>query len=122
MTISKLKEIESAIRAKGINDVQIVMASFDPVHDTPEKLAEFFKARKLDPARWKFLSPVNDSAARELAAATGTVYSRDSDGEYSHSNVISLLNRDGLLKSQIKGLDGGHNDLVNLVTTDKDDH
>ena len=58
---------------------------------------------------------------RELAAALGIVYSRDKDGEFSHSNIISLLDREGVLQTQVPGLVESHSELVQLVVKAKND-
>lgn len=118
-TVAKLKEIESALKAAGEDQATIVLASFDPKRDTPERLAAYALERKLDAKRWLLLSPEGDRDVRELAAALGIVYSRDKDGEFSHSNVISLLDREGVFQTQVAGLVESHSELVQLVVKAK---
>ncbi len=120
-TVAKLKEIESALKAAGEDQATIVLASFDPKRDTPERLAAYALERKLDGKRWMLLSPSGDRDVRELAAALGIVYSRDKDGEFSHSNIISLLDREGVLQTQVPGLVESHSELVQLVVKAKND-
>ena len=112
MVVAKLKEIESALEKTGASNFKIVMASFDSKFDTPEKLTQFLKDRKLDAQRWVLLSPKSDREAREMAAAIGIVYSRDKDQEYSHSNVITLLNKNGVQISSLNGLVASHEDFI----------
>lgn len=112
LVVAKLKELESAFKKAGISDFKIVMASFDPKFDTPERLTQFLKERKLDAQRWALLSPKSDRDVREMAAAIGIVYSSDKDQEFSHSNVIALLDTNGVQISSLNGLAAGHEDFI----------
>lgn len=120
MVIAKLKEIEIAFQKKGITKFKIVLGSLDPTFDTPEKLAQFQKDRKLDGQRWVLLSPKSDHDVREMAAAIGLVYSRDKDQEYSHSNVISLLDKSGVQIKNLNGLSAGNEDFILRAVKEKD--
>lgn len=111
LIISKLKDIE-AQSGPSADRVSIVVASFDPVGDTPKRLAEFAAQRKLDPRRWIFLSPSSDRDVRELAAVLGISYSVDAEGEISHSNAIVLLDAGGVIASKVNGLASSHEDFV----------
>lgn len=101
LTIAKMKEIEAAI---GKGSYVFAMASFDPKYDTVENLKNYLNDRKLSLDRWQMLSPQSDRDVRELAAVTGTVYNKDDQGEYSHSNVIVLLDAKGVIKARLDGL------------------
>lgn len=109
LTIAKMKELES-LAGKG--DYIFVMASFDPKNDTAEALKKYLAERKLDPAHWQMLSPTADRDVRELAAATGFVYSRDEQGEYSHSNIVVLLDREGVVRSKLDRLGADSEEFV----------
>ena len=112
MTISKVKEIESSIDKVSKEGYKIVLASFDPKRDTPEKLKKYRQTRNLDPNRWMFLSAPNDGTARELAVVLGISYKQLEDGEFSHSNVISLLDKQGVIKAKVESLSGNNSPLV----------
>lgn len=109
LTIAKMKELEAAA---GKGDYVFAMASFDPKNDTAPALKKYLADRKLDPAHWQMLSPNADRDARELAAATGVVYSRDEQGEYSHSNVVVLLDREGVIQAKLESLSAETTDFV----------
>lgn len=104
MTISKIQEIEREVSKNTKENFKIVLASFDPKRDTPTHLKEYMKSRKLDESRWIFLSAPNDSTARELAVVLGINYKELEDGEFSHSNVISLLDANGVRVAKIESL------------------
>ncbi len=101
LTIAKMKELE---KAAGGGRFVFIMASFDPKYDTVESLKKYISDRKLNPDRWQMLSPASDRDVRELAAVTGTVYNKDDQGEYSHSNMVVLMDAKGVIKARLDGL------------------
>jgi protein SCO1/2 len=116
MTIAKVKEIDSAITKASNEKYKIVLASFDAKRDTPEKLKKYMESRLLNPDKWIFLSAPNDSTARELAVILGISYKELEDGEFSHSNVISLLNKSGIIKAKTESLTDDNLILVNAFS------
>lgn len=95
-----VKELDPAQRA----DVSVVLVTFDHERDTPAVLRAWADDRGLDPA-WRLLHGEADDI-RELAAVLGVQYQRTPNGDYSHSNVITLLDVDGVVVHQQKGLNG----------------
>lgn len=83
----------------------LVLVSFDVARDTPAELARYRAQRGLD-AQWILLHG-NDDAVRELAALLGVKYKQEADGMFSHSNILTLLNRQGEIVHQRIGLKGG---------------
>mgnify|MGYP001551673361 CR=1 FL=1 len=99
----------AAIRAKLPADVRdraaIVLVSFDTARDTPAALAAYRAKRGLD-AQWTLLHGSADSV-RELAALLGVKYQQSTDGMFSHSNLITILNAQGEIVHQRPCLKGG---------------
>ncbi len=104
MTIAKVQEVERVVKEAGLKEVKIIIASFDVKNDRPAKLKAYQASRKLAPETWKFLSPKADSDARELAVALGISYKDLGNGDFSHSNVISLLDPNGVVVASIDSL------------------
>ena len=98
-----------AIRAQlpaGIREhTAFVLVSFDVARDTPAALAQYRAQRSLD-GQWTLLHGSND-AVRELAALLGVKYQQETDGMFSHSNVVTVLNEQGEIVHQRIGLKGG---------------
>jgi protein SCO1/2 len=80
-----IKAIERRLDAAARADLRVLLVSFDLARDTPDALARLVARHGVDPARWTF------AAAPE--------YRRLPGGELSHSAVISLLDRDGVVTS-----------------------
>lgn len=95
LTITKLQEIEKYFVESKIKNYKMVLASFDVKKDTPKQLKKYMEKRKLDSKYWVFLSPDKDSQVRELSVVLGISYKDLGDGDFSHSNVLTLLDQDG---------------------------
>ncbi|MCB0415197.1 MAG: SCO family protein [Bdellovibrionales bacterium] len=104
LTIAKVQEIKSFLSKSGFSNIKIVLASFDDEVDTPNHLKQFIKKRKLDEKQWMFLSPSSQKDARELAVVLGISYKKLGAGDFSHSNVISLVGPNGRILAQTKSL------------------
>lgn len=113
MTISKIIEIERGIK-KGV-DYRIVLASFDVKNDKPEKLKKQITLRNLNPQRWTLLSAAKDAQARELALVLGISYKDLGDGDFSHSNVLSLLDENGTIVEKLESLSADSEKFIEAI-------
>ena len=98
-----MKRIEAALGPDLEDDVGFVVVSIDPERDTPEKLAEFARGSRLDPERWTLLNGA-DGDIRELAVLLGVQYRQTAPGEWVHSNLITVLDRAGVVAHRQLGL------------------
>lgn len=101
--VADMKNIEAAVVDTWGHQVGFVLVSIDPQHDTPEKLKEFAEKNGFSPHRWQLLHGSDDSVL-ELAALLGVQYKRTDERDFSHSNVITILNPAGEIKHQQLGL------------------
>jgi protein SCO1/2 len=103
------KTLPEDIRAK----VQVVLVSFDVARDTPAALAAFRTRQGLD-AGWTLLRgetvPVQD-----LAMLLGVKFKQDARGQFSHSNLFTILNAEGEVAHQHAGLMGDISDAAKVV-------
>lgn len=104
-TVVDLVRIREKLPADVRSSVRIVMVTFDVERDTPAALRAFRESRGI-PSDWVLLHGSND-AVRELAALLGVKYKREADGMFAHSNMITILSRDGEITHQRFGLTGG---------------
>lgn len=100
--VNDMKRIESALPANVRTNVGFLLVSFDSERDTPEALAHYRKIHGLA-ANWTLLSGSPDDVL-ELANLLGVKFKKDLRGEFSHSNVITVLNRHGEIDRQLVGL------------------
>lgn len=104
MTISKIEQIKKNLEKSGLKDFRIVLASFDDIKDSPKHLKSYMQKRKLDDSQWTFLSPKSQKEAREMSVVLGISFKQLAEGEYSHSNVITLLDKTGVPVAKIDSL------------------
>lgn len=100
--VADIKKLESKL-GKRSKEINFVLVSIDPDRDKPEKLQKYSKSKKITHPNWYFLSGSDDSVL-ELAAVLGVKYKKLPDGEFSHSNIISIIDGEGVVKYQQVGL------------------
>ena len=105
LTVTDMLAIQERLPAEQRAQTVFVLVSFDVARDTTEVLAKYRKQRALD-GQWVLLRGTDDSV-RELAALLGVKYKQEADGMFSHSNLVTILNREGEIVHQRQGLKGG---------------
>lgn len=103
MIVRDMKAITDELPDELRSDVQRILVSIDPARDTPEALSRFAKAHGLDSDTWTLLRGDAEDV-RTLAALLGVRYKPDADGQFSHTNLITALNREGEIIHQQRGL------------------
>jgi protein SCO1/2 len=101
MLVSQLARIDRDLAPETRARTQVLLVSLDPARDSTEKLQEVAKRHGITDQRWHFVRTGDDSV-REIAALLGIRYSALPDGEFSHSPVIALLDREGVLVARME--------------------
>jgi len=96
LTIDTLRAIERELDTTQRQRLRVLMISFDAERDTPAALQQLATQRHIDTARWT-LARGDEAAVRRVAAALGIQYRRLPSGEFSHANVITALDRSGVI-------------------------
>jgi protein SCO1 len=102
-TLADLKAIEAKLSEADRHRVRFVLVSFDTAHDKPDVLRAYAKENHLDLSRWTLLNG-SEGDVRELAAVLGIKFKRSKTVGFSHSNLISVLDTDGRVVHQQKGI------------------
>ena len=100
--VGDMKKIHAKIEKNKLKDTSLVLISIDPTNDTPEVLKKFAAERNMDSEPWIFLRS-DEESTREFANVLAVKYKKISPIEFSHSNIISIFNRNGELVSQEEG-------------------
>lgn len=100
--VHDLKRIEAALPMNIRTNVGITLISIDPERDTPAALAGFRKKNDLGP-NWTLLTSGADDIL-EVAALLGVKFKKESNGQFAHSNLVTLLNEGGEISYQLAGL------------------
>lgn len=83
--------------------VRYLLISIDPEADTPERLKVFAQENMMDTEEWLFLQGTPE-AVRQFANVMAVKYDRISPIDFSHSNIISVFDTQGVMQFQQEGL------------------
>ena len=103
LLVYQMKQIEAALPESVRTNVGFVLVSFDPERDTPAALRDYRASHGLGAGRWTLLRGEPDEVL-DLAALLGVRFKRDANGQFLHSNAITILNADGEIARQLPGL------------------
>ena len=103
MLVADMQKIERRLPSRLHEQVQFVLVSFDSKRDDARRLQEFAKRRGIDKSNWTLLTGAPNDV-RELAAVLNVQYKRTESGAYTHSNLITILDADGVVRYQQLGL------------------
>jgi len=94
---SEFQQMQTAIRARGLQDrVRLISISFDP-RDTPAQLDAYARRLQADAGVWQFVSVDSAAQRRALLAAFGIVVVPAPLGEFQHNAAFHLIDGDGRL-------------------------
>lgn len=106
LILADLKQLEGTLTPAQRAGMRFVLVSLDPENDTPAQLNRFATESRLDPAHWTLLTGTAIDV-RMLAAALGVRYRPGADGEIAHSNALTIVDPDGAIAYQQRGVGGG---------------
>lgn len=93
--------------------INYVMVSFDTERDTPEQLKKFADEMKLG-KNWTLLTG-SENAVRSISVLLNVQFEKDAEGDFSHSNKVSVLDKKGVLKFQKEGLEEDHKETISVI-------
>jgi protein SCO1/2 len=108
-----MKVIEQQLKEKN-GEINYLLVSFDSQRDGPAQLKKFAENLGLD-KNWTLLHGSED-AVRTLSVLLNVQFEKDGEGNFSHSNIISVLDKDGVLVYQKEGLEAEHEQTVSTVS------
>lgn len=114
MIVAKLRAIEAGLSPSERADLRVVLVSFDPARDTPAALASLATSHGLDD-RWSLVTTDADTV-REISAVLGVKYKARPDGDFDHSSVISVLDREGVVVHRLPDLGAPAEPAVAAIT------
>ena len=107
--------LQKRFKAQLGRDLVLLTVTFDPVHDTPDVLAEYARQLNADPATWHFLTGAAADVQR-VCDAFG-VDSFPDEGLMNHSLHTAIIDRNGKLVANIEGNQFTANQLADLTQT-----
>ena len=107
--------LQKRFKAQLGRDLVLLTVTFDPVHDTPDVLAEYARQFNADPATWHFLTGAA-ADVQQVCHAFG-VDSFPDEGLMNHSLHTAIIDRNGQLVANIEGNQFTANQLADLTHT-----
>lgn len=107
-----IKNIESKLKDKN-GKVNFVLVSFDADRDLPDTLKKYANSMGLD-ENWTLLHG-DESTVRTLSVLLNVQFAKDAEGNFSHSNIISVLDKNGALAFQKEGLGADPEETINMI-------
>ena len=102
--VDDMKRLGALLAPDVRTQAQFVLVSFDTARDTPAALKAYRERMKLG-ANWTLLRG-DEANVQELAMLLGVKFKQDARGQFSHSNIITILNPAGEIAHQRAGLMG----------------
>lgn len=110
---AEMRDIYRGVGQK--DDVQYVLVSIDPKNDTPETMKKYLEANQFSGNQWLFLRS-SEEDTRELANVLAVKYKEISPMEFSHSNIITILDKSGNMLYQKEGLNVDVSETVKQIS------
>lgn len=101
--VADMRNIEAKVKKEATQPVKYILVSIDPETDTPERLNAFAIENQMDSEQWVFLQGSEENT-REFANILAVKYKEISPLDFSHSNIISVFNQEGVMEHQQEGL------------------
>jgi len=119
-----LSQVQNRLKDLGVfgDKVMLLSVTIDPERDTPERLREFAGKFEADFSGWKFLRG-EEKATADLAKQYDILVTKDSEGNFGHSNLYILIDQNGKIRKWISvngyilegDLEGTLNGIVNDI-------
>jgi protein SCO1 len=110
---SNFRQLQKRFAARMGRDLILLTITFDPIHDTPEVLAQYAKTWNADPHSWRILTG-NPSDISEVAGRFGMSYWSE-EGLMNHSLRTAIIDRNGDLAANLEGNEYSADQLGDLV-------
>lgn len=101
--VADMRNLEKQFSPEELEKLRFVLVSIDPDYDTPERMKAFAKENQMEEEHWLFLRGTEETT-REFAAVLAVNYKRISPIDFTHSNIISVFDEEGVLVHQREGL------------------
>lgn len=102
LLVADMKKVASKITKEKLKETSMVLITIDPTNDTPDVLKKYAQDRNMEGEPWIFLRSDLEST-REFANVLAVKYKKITPIIFSHSNIISIFNKNGEMVSQEEG-------------------
>jgi protein SCO1/2 len=114
MLIDTMTLTRQALTPEERAQIDMLLISFDPQRDDVKTLKSVALSREVDSNQWT-LARTDVSSSRKIAATLGIQYRLLSDGDFNHTTVLVLLDRDGRIVGRTQKMGTADPAFVKLV-------
>ena len=114
LIVSSMLQIQAALPPSERSRARFLLVSFDSEHDSVDVLRAYRKDRGLPSSSW-ILARGGADQVRELAMLLGVKYQKLAQGQFAHSNLITVLNAEGEITFQREGLKGDDSPVLRAI-------
>lgn len=112
--LADMKRVRQDLSDLALENTNFIIISIDPERDTPERLTKFADENDLDREHWTLLNG-SQGDILEIAALLGVRYKRISESDFTHSNMITVLNSEGEIVHQRKQLTDSQSEIIQSI-------
>lgn len=112
--LADMQNIQDGLSGNSFENTNFTIISIDPERDTPARLNAFAKENNLTDEQWTLLHG-NQGDILEIAALLGVKYKRISETDFTHSNIITVLNQEGEVVHQRKKLTDNQTEIITII-------
>jgi len=112
--IANMKAIEKLVLFNKIKNISFSLVSLDPDRDSVESLNRYFNEKKMNVNLWNLYKSSKEETLK-LSLAVGIKYKKEKNNEYTHSNLIIILDKNGVIKMHHQGLDKNFDPILKLI-------
>lgn len=114
--ISNMKTIERLLPNNLKSKVKFSLITLDPDRDDVKNINNFFIEKKFNDNWSLYRCDKND--VLKIALSTGIKFKKDyENNDYIHSNLIILIDKNGVIKHYHQGLDKDFNEILKIIHT-----
>ncbi|SHF80064.1 protein SCO1/2 [Fodinibius roseus] len=112
--LADMQRIRDGLPEKALSATNFTIISIDPERDTPGRLTDFARENNLSDDQWTLLNG-DEGDILEIAALLGVKYKRISDTDFTHSNMITVLNKEGEVAYQRRQLTDQQDKIIDVI-------
>lgn len=112
--LADMQRVRQGLSDHARENTNFVIISIDPERDTPERLSDFADENGLSNDHWTLLNG-SQGDILEAAALLGVRYKRISETDFTHSNMITVLNIEGEIVHQRKQLTDNQSGIIQSI-------
>lgn len=112
--VADMRFIADKVKTNPEDQPKYIFVSIDPLNDTPERLKDFAKENNMDGEQWLFLQGTEEGV-RDFANVLSVKYKKINPMDFSHSNIISVFDKEGVMQYQKEGLGLENDEIIRQI-------